>query len=64
MSEQTDFFATVASVSSDGVTLIFDGQTTPTTKKYKKNANALILKGQRVKVVKVCGTFIVEYPIS
>lgn len=65
MSEkQTDFLATIGAVYSDGVTLIFDGQTQPTTKRYKRNKSVTFTPGQRVKVVKISGTYIVEYPVS
>lgn len=60
----TDFLATVAAVYSDGITLIFDGQTAPTAKRYKFNTAVTFKSGQRVKVVKLSGTYIVEYPIG
>lgn len=64
MIEQTDFLATVASVNAAGITLIFDGDATATTKRYKYNTAVTFSPGQRVKVVKISGTYIVEYPIS
>lgn len=65
MSEkQTDFLATIGAVYSDGVTLIFDGQTQPTTKRYKSNKSVIFTAGQRVKVVKIAGTYLVEYPVA
>ena len=60
----SDFLATVAAVYSDGITLIFDGQTAATTKRYKFNTAVTFKAGQRVKVVKLSGTYIVEYPIG
>lgn len=64
MNERTDFLATVGAVYSDGLTLIFDGQTEATTKRYKRNTAITFKAGQRVKVVKISGTYIVEYPIG
>jgi len=57
-------FATVDTVYSDGITLIFDGQTTATTKRYKANTSILFVAGQRVKVCKDSGTYVVEYPVG
>lgn len=64
MINQTDFLATVSSVDSTGITLIFDGDSAATAKRYKYNAAVTFKPGQRVKVVKISGTYIVEYPIS
>lgn len=61
---QTDFLATIGAVYSDGVTLIFDGQTTATAKRYKSNKAVTFTAGQRVKVVKIAGTYLVEYPVA
>lgn len=60
----TDSFATVGTVYSDGITLIFDGQSTASTKRYKYNTAVTFESGQRVKVLKINGTYVVEYPIS
>lgn len=56
--------ATVAGVYSDGISLRFDGELTATTKRYKRNATITFAVGQRVKVAKIAGTYIVEYPIT
>lgn len=56
--------ATVGTVYSDGIALIFDGETTETTKHYKRNLSISFTAGQRVKVCKVGGSYIVEYPIG
>lgn len=64
MNNHTDFLATVGAVYSDGVTLILDGQTEPTQKRYKRNTAITFTAGQRVKVVKISGTYIVEYPVG
>ena len=62
--KQTDFLATVGGVYSDGLTLIFDGQTQSTAKRYKRNTAVTFTPGQRVKVAKISGTYIVEYPVG
>lgn len=64
MIEQTDMLATVGAVYDDGLTLIFDGQTEASQKHYKRNTAVTFSAGQRVKIVKMSGTYIVEYPIS
>ena len=58
-----DALATVGAVYADGITLIFDGATAPTTKRYKYNKSATFAVGDRVKIARVGGTYIVEYPI-
>jgi len=62
--ESKVLFATIGNVNSNGVTLIFDGQTAPTAKRYKRNKAIAFSAGQRVKVIKTCGTYLVEYPIG
>jgi len=57
-------FATIGTVYTDGVTLIFDGQTAATTKRYKCNSTITFAAGQRVKIFKDSGTFVVEYPVG
>ena len=64
MIEQTDMLATVGAVYEDGLTLIFDGQTEASQKHYKRNTAVTFSAGQRVKIIKMSGTYIVEYPIS
>ena len=49
---------------SDGISLIFDGDSEPTAKHYKCNAALTFAAGQRVKIVKISGTYVVEYPIG
>lgn len=51
--------ATVATVESDGVTLIFDGETAPSEKHYKVNAGAQLSAGQRVLLQSISGTYVV-----
>lgn len=57
-------FATVDAIYSDGVTLIFDGQETATEKRYKCNMSAKITAGDRVRIAKDCGTYVVEYAVG
>nr|DAT30970.1 MAG TPA: hypothetical protein [Caudoviricetes sp.] len=64
MMNNADELATVGTVYSDGISLIFDGQTTESLKHYKRNTAVTFQTGQRVKIVKVSGTYIVEYPIG
>ena len=56
--------AVVASVTANGVTLIFPGQSSATAKEYLCNTSATFAPGDRVKVAWVDGTYIVEYPIG
>lgn len=56
--------ATVGAVYSDGISLIFDGDSEPTAKHYKCNTALSFTAGQRVKIVKISGTYVVEYPIG
>ncbi len=64
MTDKTDALATVGAVYSDGLSLIFDGQSEPSKKHYKKNSAVTFTAGQRVKIVKMSGTYIVEYPVG
>lgn len=57
-------FATVGEVLDDGVTLIFDGQDEATDKHYRCNTSVLLLPGDRVKVCKDSGTYVVEYVVG
>lgn len=56
--------AKVVSVSSRGIQLLFDGASASDGKIYPCNACAEFRAGDRVKVAKVSGTYIVEYPIG
>lgn len=52
--------ATVGSSNSNGVTLIFPGQTNATTKYYKKVlTNHALSVGDKVLVAKLSGTYVV-----
>ena len=57
-------FATVGNVYPDGVSLIFDCETTETQKHYLCNTSARIAAGDRVKVSMIDGTYIVEYSVG
>lgn len=57
-------FATVASVETDGVTLLFDGEESAGAKVYKTAAGVVLAPGDRVKVCRDSGTVVVEYAIG
>lgn len=57
-------FATVGAVYSDGLSLIFPGQSVPSEKHYKCNTAVRFTAGQRVKVIQDSGTWVVEYPVG
>ena len=57
-------FATIGTKYSDGLSLIFDGQTEESAKHYKCNTSITFSAGQRVKIIKDSGTYIVEYPVG
>lgn len=57
-------FATIADIKADGISLIFDGQDEPSEKHYKCNCFAVFANGDRVKVFKDSGTYVVEYPLG
>ena len=52
-------FANVGAVYSDGVSLIFDGETEPSQKHYKVNAFMVFHAGDRVHILKDSGTYVV-----
>ena len=56
-------FATVVAVSGGKATLKFDGETAVTQKGYKHNAALSLTAGDRVKVNKVSGTYVIEYKL-
>lgn len=56
--------ATVGGVYSDGLTLIFDGQSEATQKHYKCNTAVSFSVGDRVKVAKISGSYVVEYVVG
>ena len=62
--ETVRFFATVAAVYGDGLSLLFDGDDTPTQKHYKCNKSVVFAAGDRVHLAFESGTYIVEYPVG
>lgn len=56
--------ATIVSVGSTGVTIQIDGDEEASSKTYKVNSSALFAVGDRVKVHKNSGTYLVEYPVG
>ena len=59
-----NFLATVGAVYDDGLSLILEGQTKATTKHYKCNTSATFAAGDRVKVARISGSYIVEYVVG
>lgn len=56
--------ATVGSVYSDGITLIFPGTSTASSKRYNYNKSATFSSGDRVFLIKDSGTYIVAFPLK
>lgn len=56
--------ATVGAVTETGVTLIFAGESAPSTKKYKGNAALTLKAGDRVKLSYDSGTYLIDYVIG
>jgi hypothetical protein len=61
---KSPIFATIGAVYPDGVTLIFDGETAETTKRYRVNTTNSYAPGDRVKLLKISGTYVVEYIVG
>lgn len=57
-------FATVTDINESGLQLIFNGEQYPTKKRYKYNTALTFKVGDRVRVNKQSGSYIVEYPIG
>lgn len=58
-------FATIGAVYADGVSLIFDGQSTASQKHYKYNKSIVSMNpGDRVKIFPDSGTYVVEYVLG
>lgn len=62
--EPTRSFAKIGAVYTDGVSLIFDGETKATKKHYLCNTSMTFKAGDRVKILAASGTYIVEYAIG
>ena len=56
-------FAPAVAVSGGTATLKVDGETAATQKGYKYNATLSLTAGDRVKVNKVSGTYVIEYKL-
>lgn len=56
--------ATVGAKYTDGLSLIFDGQTQPSAKHYKCNTDITFQAGDRVKICRISGTYVVEYVVG
>ncbi len=62
--EYTYALATIGEVSSAGVTLKFDGSASIGGKLYRCNSGVLFKAGDRVRVKKDSGSYIVEFPVG
>ena len=62
--EEDISLATIASIGSNGVTLLLDGAEEAGEKEYKVNAGVRFTTGDRVKVFKTSGSYIVEYVVG
>lgn len=56
--------ATVGAKYEDGLSLIFDGQTQASAKHYKCNTAITFSAGDRVKICRMSGTYVVEYVVG
>lgn len=57
-------FAKIAEIYDDGVTLLFDGMEEATQKRYQTNSFVVFKAGDRVRIIKDSGTYVVEYPVG
>jgi len=64
MEPQDATFATITEIQDEGVRLKFDGNEEPSRKLYLTNSFAVFAEGDRVRVVKDSGTYVVEYPVG
>lgn len=56
--------ATVGAVTENGVTLIFAGEESASEKTYQGNVSAALKAGDRVKITKDSGTYLIDYAIG
>lgn len=56
--------ATVGAVYPDGLSLIFDGGESESAKHYKCNTTVSFRAGDRVKISKISGTYVVDYVVG
>lgn len=59
-----NFLATVGAVYDDGLSLILEGQAEATTKHYRCNTSVKFAAGDRVKVARISGSYVVEYVVG
>ena len=59
-----NFLATVGAVYDDGLSIILEGQTEATTKHYKCNTSISFKAGDRVKISKISGSYVVDYVVG
>lgn len=59
---ENDFFAKIAAVYDDGITIEIDGVVSE--KHYKFNSGNDYAPGDIVKILKIRGTYVIEYTIS
>lgn len=64
LSSTTGLSTDALQVYADGISLQFDGSTAPSAKHYKCNAAIKFEAGQRVRIIKDSGTYVVEYPVG
>lgn len=57
-------FATVGAVYNDGLSLIFDGESSASSKHYRCNSSVLFTAGDRVKITADSGTYVVDYVVG
>ena len=57
-------FAIVTGIDDTGLQLMFDGEVSPTNKRYKFNSGYSFNIGDRVKVNKQSGSYVVEFPLG
>lgn len=57
-------YATIGAVYEDGISLIFDDNDAESTKHYLSASNVKFTSGDRVKIRKTFGTYIIEYAVA
>lgn len=62
--EMERHFATVGTVYEDGIALIFDGESEESEKHYLCNTGVTFAAGDRVRILRESGTYIVEYVVG
>lgn len=62
--EESFQLATVGEITANGIKLIFDGADGVSDKEYKCNISATFKAGDRVKITKESGSYIVDFPIG